>query len=235
LPQLLIDLSPPDPYRTDSYDLAAFGLHAARALAPPMLQHSALAAVVSASLGLRARGGVLGAVRSVFMAAPVLIPAWIAIESDTLLRLSNDWAAWFRLPASASADAAVSLALIAADVFASVMVTAFVGVFTPVALREQRDFVGSLERSWRLLRGARGKMAGLIVMQVSAAILLDFGQFALFGWLRVGANPWPGSIGDAVLMGLRDIVWGVVVAACYLELRRRYEGALPDQIAETVA
>ena len=165
-----------------------------------------------------------------------LFPAWLASEYDTSFLLWNDWTQTFGLPAGLGARLVVLFGGLGLDVAVAAIAVAAVGVFTPVALSEHRDFRGALVRSWRLMSGGRRKMVALyLVLFVVVVIVSAIGGIAAV-WLRSGGRP--NVIAEWTVRALSTVIvdfWGVFIAASYLDLRRLHEGALPDQLAEDFA
>jgi hypothetical protein len=226
-----------DPY-TGNHDLRGFAIHAATQLAPALLGHFTIAAVVRASLGPKDQAGFAAAVRSVLLATPVLLPAWLASECDTFVRLWNDWTQTVLLPTRVGPHLLGVLSLLGLDLALSVVAVGAVGVFTPVALAENLGLRGTLTRSWRLMSGSRWSLSALYIVLLAAVVFVAVVEVVAGIWLSPGVAAPSGSVhalaNRAIYILIIDF-WGVLVTVGYLDLRRLHEGALPDKLAEVFA
>jgi hypothetical protein len=232
LPHVVSALALKDSYQGGSHNLASFAFHVAGKFGSAALSHVTFVAVTSLALGARTRRSPLQALHATLVAIPVLLPAWIAVDFDTLLRLWNDWTQAVREPTDALGRMTFVFGLIGADFAVSVAGVATLGVFTPVVLSEHLGIVPAAARAWRLLRGGRLKMVGLFCAESFAGILLLIPTAGLVGWLRLGSGAWTTGV-EQLAIQIIESSWAVIAAASYLELRRRHDGALPETIAET--
>lgn len=212
-----------------------FAGHAADRLGAALLAHATEAVLVAACFLPRTRDGVAGAFIAMLRANPVLIPAWAVCEIDTAVRLWDDWAVTTMPP---GVLAVAPLVLIALDIGGAMVAVAMVGLFTPAVLFERLGLVDGLARAWRLMAGARGKLAALY-LAVGAAVVFSVFPIGFLGW---GLNHWRPGVGppwlDNVSFAVAALVncsWSVFIAAAYLEQRRLHEGVLPEEVAEIFA
>ena len=122
-----------------------------------------------------------------------------------------------------------SLALIVPGIIVAVMWS----VATPALVEERQGVFASLARSRALTKGARWPIFGLILIYVLALLIIGSLQatimFAFTGFM-LGAVVL-NAVGSAVLA----LVWSVVAAAIYIELREVKEGTGVDRLAEIFA
>jgi hypothetical protein len=103
---------------------------------------------------------------------------------------------------------------------------AAIGVLYPVVIEEGGGLVSSMWRAWRLMRGVRWKLTGLLLLYVIALTILSVSRSARAG---------PAALVTDLLSWAVDALWSVVIAASYLELRQVSEGAPHDQTAQMFA
>jgi hypothetical protein len=133
--------------------LPVFAAHAADRLGAALVAHVTEAMLLAICLAPVRPGAVADASRAVLRASPVLVLAWLVCESDTMLRLWNDWTQRFTLTGYLA-----PLGLIALDIGAGAALVAVIGLFSPVVVFERAgvaDLRVALARVWRLMQGAR--------------------------------------------------------------------------------
>ena len=211
--------------------LSVFAAHAADRLGAALVSHLAEAVLLAVCLAPARPGAIAGACRAVLRAGPTLIWAWVICESDTMVRLWNDWTQTF-----APSGYLAQLGLIALDIGAGMTVVSLLGLFSPVVLFERLGLAGAVSRAWRLMQGARGRLAALYLVMNGALVFVALPLAFLGLWVTEGDHapdpPWLSVVGHA-LFALISCSWSVLIAAAYLEQRRLHEGALPEQIADT--
>lgn len=113
-------------------------------------------------------------------------------------------------------------------------------VATPALVEERRGVFGSLARSRELTKGARWRIFGVLL--VLLVIYWLFSAIVGFGALASGASldaPQGMSIAmlisSAILGLLMNLLWGVVQASLYVELRDARDGPAADRLEEIFA
>jgi Uncharacterised protein family (UPF0259) len=107
-------------------------------------------------------------------------------------------------------------------------------VAVPVFLVERKGIVDSMHRSAELAAGNRGRVFLLLLLYwliwfaFWAGLELAFGAEAT-AWS--GGPPTVAAIASALATGAATLIWGVMAASLYIELRTVKEGANPDSLA----
>jgi hypothetical protein len=154
-------------------------------------------------------------------AIPALAPLWLVALAPTLTRMALRQQTHLSLIAQAVIVPVITFPL-------AIILTLTLGVFTAVAVCEQRGLVGSLARTARLMSAGRWGFLGLyLIFQLVAAIpgvAMTFvyrlmpmsGDIALISQLR--------SLSVELLSDAVQALWAVVAAMGYLQFRRQIDG-----------
>jgi hypothetical protein len=156
-------------------------------------------------------------------AIPALAPLWLLGLAPSLTRMALRQLTHLSLIAQAEIVPVITWPL-------AIVLTLTLGVFTAVAVSEQRGLVGTVARTARLMAAGRWGFLGLyLIFQLVAAIpgvgmtfvyrlMAMSGDIALVSQLR--------SLSVELLSDAAQALWAVVTAMCYRQFRRRIDG--PD-------
>ncbi len=108
-------------------------------------------------------------------------------------------------------------------------------VAVPVLIEERRGMFDSLGRSAQLTHGSKGWIFLLMILYFGASSMLSGVVGAMVGFQMAagleGIMVVPFALASAIAQALNGLLFAVMVAALYVELRRFREGASPDQLA----
>jgi hypothetical protein len=216
-----------------SHDYGLWELKALRTIGSdllPWLGSAAVAAVILART--REEKSLLSAIAAGLRAYPTLLPFWLVTAGDDWW---NVWFGWMQINHPLSWIEGHFLLLGFAPLallLAGLLLTAALGLFTPVVVAERRGFVASLRRCWTLMSGSRWPVVALLVMVQGAMIAIDLlyrPVFAILGDpLRqsglTDAARWFG-LAWGLLTSVLGASWWIVVPVCYRELSGASEPA----------
>jgi hypothetical protein len=243
-PMRVLQLTVHTGYHNGDRDLGRFLSACVVGLSYSAILFGSHALVTQDSLLERPKVSAFDAIRAALAVAPSLIVIWLVCQAPTLL---NDWLTWIGVwrwvidasPMGHKGETMMSIFwtgyLLSLIVYLSG--AAAIGMLIPTSLAEQRGVVRSVTRAWRLLRGNRWRFVALYVLYGCVLTAVTVPQNFFRAALRHGGvdlHELAGWITTFVYDGITNI-WAVVLAACYLELRRLRDGPPHDQTAEVFA
>jgi len=226
---------------TVAHDANAFALYCAITVGLIIVGWFRDAAIVSVALQPAQAGSTLWrGLADAASSLPAMLPIWLIADAPAALPL---W--MLRTPTKAGASLATigaeSLLIAIGTWLLRVILTVIWGIVVPVVIAERRGTFASVARSVRLMTGARWPFLALyIVTQVVAAIPAILTGFVLaFVIATRGASAASVLqterllvLAPVLLAGIVGLVWYVVVATSYREMRRAHDGLPADDAAD---
>jgi len=238
-PRLVLRLTVSSSYHRGSHDVRAFAIYCAESLGVLLLLQLSRWAVTSVALASKGRGRLLAEACSVLGMLPTLLAVWLVSDYDVF------WSFWFAwtnpldgLIHARAFDENVLVLIVLLNslipLIISLLTVTTLGVLTPVILAERKPFASAVIRTWRLMRGSRGRILALYAVILGAEFVgglpetvLVIAQRGNHGGNLLFVSWVEGAVGDAI-----EAFWAVILASAYLELRLLREGPPHEQLAQ---